>query len=220
MFPVRAATPLPSWYGQRDTTRQGYEFTSGSLTPLPNIAENPYQVSMATVVLGSFSDGWQEPGNLPWPAVNDLNGINNDGAWDIGVAGAITVQCKVAANPPPPGMFYRIDFQVYVVAYRGITALPNFDSQGLMAEDLALTQSTVGPDPFFPGATWEGRKWTGSFNNVSTNVVSFGITAPTINITVVDTMEVFTRATLVPEPSVCGLWMMAVSALIWRRRRF
>jgi hypothetical protein len=164
------------------------------------------------VTLGGFAAGWQNPVS---PA--DLSGVAEDGAWDIGTAGTITVMLKVAEDPPETGTFYRIQFQVYAVAYLGITSLPGLDTMGLTAEDLTLSQSLVATDPQFPGATWQGLKWTGTFDNVATNQVSFALKAPSNNTAVVDTFEVFTQVTLVPEPS--SSLMILASFLAWSLRR-
>jgi hypothetical protein len=207
-----AATPIPTWYGEPDTTRQGYEFTDGSFSPVPEVLENPYGTPVASVTLGGFSDGWQDP-----DSEFDLTGVLEDGAWDLGTAGAITVILKVAEDPPEPGSFYRIQFQIYVVAYLGITALPSLDTLGLAAEDLTLSQSLVAPDPLFPGATWQGRTWTGYFDSVTTNQIGFAVKAPANNTSVVDTFEVFTQVTLIPEPSAA--LMILASFLAWSLRR-
>jgi len=211
---VSAATPLPVWYGEANTTRQGYFFASNSTTPSADILENPYLAPMTTITLGSFSDGWQDPAS-PY----DLTGVESDGAWDLGIAGNINVSCTVGAAPPPPGAYYRVDFQVYVVAYRGITALPLFNSPGFTPFDLVRTQSTVAPDPEFPGATWEGLKWTGYFDNVTTNNIGFSIRAPSNNVSVIDNMEVFTKLTLIPEPSTMLLFVLSTFGWAIRRRR-
>ena len=185
---ARAATPIPAWEGEPNTTRQGYAFTSGSLTPAAEILRNPYQTPAATVTLGTFNDGWQNP-QIPWANC----GVLRDGAWDIGKAGTIAVTCKVAATLPATG--YRIDFVVYAVAYRGLTAMPSFECPGLTASNLTLTQAKVATDPKFPSASWEGLKWTGYFDNVTTNTVSFVIKSPANNMSVIDTYEVFTKVT-------------------------
>lgn len=209
-----AATPLPSWYGEANTTRQGYTFGTGSLNPAPDILENPYGTPSATVVLGTFSDGWQDP-----VAPYDLAGVNDDGAWDLGKAGSISVTCPIAPLAAAPGTTYRVDFEVYSVAYFGITALPLFDSLGLTTNDLIYTQTTVANDPQFPGASWQGLKWTGYFTNQTSNTISFLIKAPANNTAVVDTFEVFTRMTLIPEPSAFLLVLAPAAAWSARRRR-
>lgn len=209
-----AATPLPSWYGEANTTRQGYTFGTGSLTPAPDVLENPYGTPVATVVLGTFSDGWQDP-----LAPYDLAGVNDDGAWDLGKAGTINVTSQIASHEAAPGTTYQVDFEVYTVAYLGITALPLFDSLGLSANDLTLTQNTVANDPLFPGASWQGLKWTGNFTSQTSNTISFLIKAPANNTSVIDTLEVFTRVTVIPEPSAFLLVFAPAAAWVVRRRR-
>lgn len=209
-----AATPLPSWYGDSNTTRQGYTFTSGSLSPTPEIHENPYGTPVATVVLGTFSDGWQDP-----LAPYDLAGVDDDGAWDLGKGGTINLTFQIAPFAAAPGTTYRVDFQVYTVAYYGITALPSLDTLGLSANDLTLTQNTVANDPLFPGATWQGLKWTGYFENQTSSTISFQIKAPANNTSVVDTFEVFTLVTVIPEPSAFLLILTPAAAWAARRRR-
>lgn len=209
-----AATPLPLWYGDDGTTRQGYLFTSGVVNPTPEILESPYGMPTATVAVGGFSDGWQDPASE-----FDLTGVLEDGAWDLGIAGTITVMLEAAQDPPPPGTFYRIDFQVYAVSYLGITALPTLDTLGLTAGDLTITQSFVAVDPLFPGASWQGLTWTGFYDNMDTNLISFAVKAPFNNTSVVDTYEVFTRVTLVPEPSSALMFMASLMAWTLRRSR-
>ena len=169
---------------------------------------------MTTVNLGGYSDGWQDPAN---PI--DLSGISNDGAWDLGTSGFISVLCHVASAPPPPGSYYRVDFQVYVVAYRGITSLPSMDTVGVTVLDPEYSQSTVGPDPGFPGATWEGSVWTGYVDQLGAGDLTFAIRAPVNNTSVVDTMEVFTKLTLVPEPTAPLLFAMSIMGWVLLRRR-
>lgn len=211
---LSAATPLPPWYGQPNSTRQGYYFDTNSQSPAANVLENPHGTPGATIVLGNFSDGYQDPGNSI-----DLNGVNNDGAWDLGISGTITVQLNGAPAPPPPGSYYRFYFEVYVVSYQGITALPLFEAVGLTPVDPVRQQSLVAPDPLFPSATWEGITWTGYFDNVLTNDLTFRIKAPSNNTSVVDSLEVFTHYTLVPEPSATLFVLGATIGWASRRRR-
>lgn len=210
-----AATSLPSWYGEANTTHQGYIFASGSSTPTPDISQNPYAIPNAVVVLGEFSDDWQDPA-----AQYDLSGVDHDGAWDLGKAGYISVSFQIAPQSAVPGTTYRVDFEVYSVAYSGITALPSFESQGLTANNLTFTQNWVAPDDQgFPGASWQGLRWTGNFTDQTSNTMNFLIKAPANNTSVVDTLEIFTRVTTVPEPSAFLLAFASVGAWVARRRR-
>jgi len=210
---LSAATPLPSWDGDPGSTRQGYLFNTGSLAPTANFLANSYGVPSASITLGSFNTGWQDPlGQFTNP------GADGDGAWDLGIAGFIDVQVPVAPAPADPGTHYRVDFQVWAVAYQGITALPAFSAVGLSAEDLASNQHLVAIDPEFPGASWQGITWTGYFDDVTTDHITFRIQAPSNNISVIDTYEVFTLTTLVPEPSA-SLLLIAAASLGLRSRR-
>lgn len=208
------ATPLPSWYGTPGSTHQGYTFGNGSLTPAADILDNPYGTPAATVVIGSFSDDWQDPN-----ATYDLAGVNDDGAWDLGRAGTITVILPFTQIAASPGVTYRVDFEVYTVAYFGITSLPLFDSHGLPVNGLTLAQNTVATDPLFPGATWQGLNWTGYFDNLTSNTITLSIKSPTNNTSVVDSFEIFTHVTVIPEPSPFLLVIAPAAAWIVRRRR-
>jgi hypothetical protein len=203
-----SATPLPVWFGESNTTRQGYAFTTSSLTPVPEILQNPYQTSVATVTLGALNNGWQDP-QVDW----DNTGVLKDGAWDIGTAGSIKVSCKVAASAP--ATVYRIDFQIYAVAYKisPFFVVPSFECPGLTPKSLTLTQTTVATDPEFPGATWEGLKWTGYFDNVTTDTVNFFIKSPIggISVSLIDSYEVFTKMT---DPSAYATWALAQAFVV------
>lgn len=211
-----AATPLPSWYPGPNTTRQGYNFTNANLTPTPDILDNNYGTPSANVNLGVFSSGWQDPASS-----FAISGVAPpDGAWDLGTAGSFTVVCNFAGTPLLPGETFSVDFLVYSVAYYGITALPNLDLAplGLSNSDVTYTQSLVAPDPNFPFANWQGQTWTGTSKNVTSNQLSFRIAAPD-NLSVIDTVEVFTRFTIVPEPSTWLMLGSAAAGLLCRRRR-
>lgn len=211
---LTAATPLPLWYGQPNTTRQGYAFSSAALSPAASPLENPYGAVTSQVTLGNFSDGWQDP-NDPI----DLSGVDPDGTWDLGLSGNISVSVPAVSGPAASGYVYRIDFEVYAVGYRGITALPSFSTTGFTPVGLTMTQSTVAPDPLFPGASWDSRRWTGYFDTTSGSPVTFTVSAPANNTSVIDTLEVFTRFTLIPEPAVSLLFFGPAIGLLLRRHR-
>ena len=198
---VRAVTPLPVWYGEPRTTRTGYIFDNNSLSPLPNLSENPFGSPAATVTLGTVADGWQDP-QIPW----DNSGVLSDGAWDIGKTGVISVTVPFAPTVPPAGMYYDVAFLVRTVAYKGIMALPSFDSSVTPALDLVLSQATVAQDPMFSGATWEGLTWTGHVAHVSASNLSLAIKSPANNMSVVDTYEVFTQYTWHASDPLARIW--------------
>lgn len=210
--PAKGATPIPSWFGEPGTYRVGYQFPTGSTSPSPEIISEPALMPTVSIALGGFSSGWQDSSD---PLA--LSGVDEDGAWDLGTAGILSILSKIATSPPDPGAFYQVEFQVFVVAYRGITSLPLFSTPGNTPEGLGFSQFTVAPDPKFFGATWEGMVWTGLIDNITGNEVPFAITAPTNNLSVVDTVEIFTKVTLVPEPS--GVVWFVLAAAGWASRR-
>jgi hypothetical protein len=208
-----AATPVPSWYGL-NSTHQAYFFDTGSFTPAANTLDNLYGSPVATVTLGPLADGWQDPADEL-----DNPGLNKDGSWDLGKNGNITLNMLAAPSAPAPGTFYRVFFEVHTVAYEGITPLPAFDTLGLTPEDLQQTVTEEGPDPLVSGAFWRRVKWTGYFDNVTTNALAFALKPPTDKTTQIDSFEVFTQYQVVPEPSAAIL--LVAPALGWcvRRRR-
>ena len=206
---AHAATPLPVWYGEPNTTRSGYQFSTSSTTPSPEVSVNPYGLPTATVAVGSFSTGWQNPAT-PFT----LPGVEADGAWDLGVSGTMTLMVPFAPAAPGPGQSYRVDFLVYMVGYDGPTSLPTLTTPGLAVTDLTSSDALVLADP--PGA-WRSRTWMGTAENVTGNFATFQLNAPS-NGSVVDTYEIHTRFTLVPEPSVAA-GMLVVSGLTLLRRR-
>jgi hypothetical protein len=169
---------------------------------------------VATITLGAFSDGWQNPAN---PI--QLSGVLSDGAWDFGSAGKISIQVPVIPAPISPGDVYRVEFLIYAVGYRNPTILPGLDIPGFIPSGLTLAEGTVAVDPIFPGSSWDFRTWTGELNNVASGAITFNLTSPAGNSSVVDTYEVFTRYTLIPEPTGTCLLLMPFVGLILARRR-
>lgn len=214
-----AATPLPTWVADPTTTRQGYEFNTGSLTPMANTLDNTNGVPMTTITLGVGSDGWQKPGNLPKPAVNATNGVTYDGAYDLGILGTIVSDIAFAPTAASPGTYYRVYFQLYTVDYEGITKVPDFFPNNLTVMDLAMTKVFVANDPRIGFATWQGLTWTGYFDNVTSNNLAFGIIAPNNNTSIIDTYEVFTRYEVIPETSTNLLALGSTLLLMAYRRR-
>ena len=210
---LSAATPVPDWFGGPFSTRYGWTFDSDDLTPAPAIADNAHGSPASTVTLTEFADGWQDPGS----SIPELTGVTMDGAWDLGMSGDIAIDLQFAASPPAPGTHYRVDLQVYVIAYQGLIALPSLDVVGLPSEELALEQSTLAPDPVFPFFSWEGMAWTGTYDNLATNDLSIRVSAPADNTSVVDAIEVSTTYTVVPEPS--SLLLTATGLFIGLSRR-
>lgn len=214
LLSATAATPVPAWYGGANSTYQAFLFSSDDLTPDANTLENPYGSPVSTVTLGEFTTGWQSP-LVP----NKQHGAIPDGAWDLGVAGGITVQMNAAQDPAPLGSFYRTYFQIYTVAYEasGFVELPTFEAVGLSAVDLVRTQSLVLNKP--PGASYQSILWTGYIDNMTDNSLTFRLNGSASTLSVIDSFEVFTQYQVIPEPSAS--FLLIAPALAWtiRRRR-
>ena len=220
-----AASTLPLWYNQADVlhTRQGHLFGTNDLTPTPDINSNANGTAQTIVNLGQFADGWQEPNTIQQSGVDvdpDPNNRTGDGAWDLGIAGSIETGINFAPSTPQPGMFYDVEFQIYAVAFSSLQRLPEFEAVGLSSQDLSYSQETV-EGPLVLNATWEGMMWTGTFKNVDSSSLTIRFNVPTdVNSTsIIDSYEVFTRYTLVPEPSASAMLLGSLLVLISRRRR-
>lgn len=213
--PGTAATTIPTWVGDADTTGARWIFSTGSTTPTPEILPASYAVPQATITVSPLGAGWQDPGN---PV--DLSGSAQDGAWDLGKPGEIATDIQVAPTVPGPGFSYVIEFVVCAQAYFGATELPQFTTSETV---LGLTQTDefVAADPLFPGFSWVARTWTGTFTGVETDTITFAIDSDATTFgTVVDSFEVYTRVVaVVPEPSSALLASLGLLASILRRKR-
>jgi hypothetical protein len=212
-----AATVIPIWAGDPGTTQQEYQFDTNSLSPMANALANPFGTPAGTVsITDFFASGWQDPSSA-----SALSGVASDGAWDVGREGTFTVDVPFSPGAPPAGSYYRVDFHVHVVAYQlaGISAVPDLVDGGMTVHDPSFDQITIAPDPEFAAAKWEGLTWAGYFDGVTDpSPISFQIKAPASTLSVLDTVEVFTRYSLIPEPSVPLLVMAGVAILGVTRR--
>jgi hypothetical protein len=225
-LPASAAVSLPSWNGQPNTTSQVFLFNTASTTPSANNSVNPYGTASASVVVGFFGNGWENPADAP--ASNP--GFNGDGAWDVGTGidslsgnrlgpdGSITFSVPVAPAAPGVGQSYRLDILIYAVAYQDLHRLPEASVLGLAPGDLVLASSNVlGTRP--PNGTWRELTWTAVKEGHTTGALSVALTPPTGEASVIDRVEIYTRYTLVPEPSSAVLLMLAGATVSLRRRR-
>ena len=205
------AAVVPSWSGEAGTTHFTYQFSTGDSTPAPDIAQSGFSSPVLTVMPGFASSGWQDPG-----AEFTSPGVENDGAWDLGNGGVISISLPVAAAAASLGTTYRIDFVVYAVSFIVPNSLPAMSALGLSPQDEVIQDSTVEQAP--PLSRWDSRTWTGYYEGVASDTITFNITAPT-NGSTIDSFEVYTRLTVVPEPSSAGLAMLAGFFGCLRRRR-
>jgi hypothetical protein len=216
LTPGFGAVVLPVWFGDPNTTSQVFLFDTPSLTPAPNVSGNPYGTTSASVDVGFFGNGWENPADLPI----SNPGFDGDGAWDVGAGndGSITFQVPVAPSDPGPGMSYRLDIMIYVIAYRDLQELPEASVLGLAPGDLLLTSSNIlSTRP--PAGSWRELTWQGLKEDHATDSITIALTPPTGDVSVIDRVEIYTRYEVVPEPSTAVLSLLAAWAFCLRRRR-
>lgn len=205
------AAVVPSWAGEAGTTHHTYTFSTDDATPEAGIAQSTFGTPDLMVTLGLASSGWQNPGEeFTSPGVND------DGAWDLGNQGYMEISLPVAAAAAAVGTHYRIDFVVFVTGMVTPTAMPSLSAVGLNPQDLVILNETGPMDGML--SHWDNRTWTGYYDSVTADSISLRISAPSTG-SVIDTFEVYTRLTVVPEPSSALLAMFAGVAGCLRRRR-
>lgn len=215
-LPATAAVVLPSWHGAPNTTSQVFLFNTASTSPAPNASGNPYGTTSASVDVGFFGNGWENPADLPL----SNPGHDGDGAWDVGAGsdGSITFQVPVAPGSPGPGLSYRLDIMIYAIAYRDLQQLPVASVVGLAPGDLVLTSSNI-LSTRLPAGTWRELTWQGVKENHGTGAITVALTPPSGAVSVIDRVEIYTRFTVVPEPSSFLLSLVAAVVFCSRRRR-
>lgn len=204
------AAVVPIWANQPNSTHHLYHFSSASTTQTPDLLTSPFGTSSISIHPGTGSAGWQDPaGEFTSP------GINDDGAWDLANSGYIDITLPIAAGAASPGTEYRIDFVIYVTGLAGIVSLPALDDLGLSEHDLVVQNSTGPTDGL---GRWDSRTWTGYYDGINSNSITLRIQAPPGG-SVIDTLEIYTNLTVVPEPSAALLTVAAGLAGCLRRRR-
>ncbi len=211
-----AAVVLPSWFGAPNTTSQVFLFNTASTSPTPNSSVNPYGTTSASVDVGLFGNGWEDPASLPL----SNPGHDGDGAWDIGAGtdGSITFEVPVAPGSPGAGLSYRLDIMIYAVAYRDLQQLPLPSVLGLAPGDLVLTSNNV-LSSRLPAGTWRELTWQAQKQDHMTGAITVALTPPNGAVSVIDRVEIYTRFTVVPEPSSFLLSLVAGLVFCCRRRR-
>lgn len=189
----------PVWYGEAETTRALYPFSTDSLNPSPEVLENPYGSPSAVVtVTEPFGTGWQDPADA-----FSTPGVDADGAWDVGPDGSIALTIPFTAGPTDPGLEYRVEFYLYVVAYEVPVTLPEISAPGLVLENVSSSTETVKQDTL---GRYTGLTWTAEAPVDGGNTVDLLFEAATAG-AVIDSIDVHTRVTTTGEPqNVYGAW--------------
>jgi hypothetical protein len=190
--PVVTEAAEPSWAGEGNTASQVYQFTSNDPQPAPEILDNAYgQPSAGITVTAPFGTGWQDPA-LSY----SISGVEADGAWDLGPDGSVVVTVPLAPASTDPGIFYRVEFYLYVVAYENPVALPVVNVPGLVLEDVASSTSLVKTDIL---GRYTAITWSAVADVPEGNTASLAFTA-TSQGALIDSIAVYTRHTVVGEP--------------------
>lgn len=192
----------PTWAGEAGTTWQAYQFTTDSTQPVPEMLDNEYGAPTAAVTVTSpFGTGWQDPA-----VAFSTPGVDADGAWDIGPAGSIAISLPMAPPNDDPGLFYRVDFHVYVIAYEIPVALPVISAPGLVLEGVASSSVVVKQETI---GRYKGLTWTAAADILSGNTATILLTATAAG-AVVDSVTIHTRYTRMGEPGfVYAAWTEA-----------
>jgi len=182
----------PQWAGAANTTEQNFRFTTPHLQAGAEALRNPYgNPQAAVVVTAPFGTGWQDP-----TAAFSTSGVNEDGAWDLGPEGTITVTLPFAPTLTDPGLSYRLEFHVRLVAYEIPVALPVVTAPGLGLEGVSSSVVTVKQETL---GRYRAVTWTAAAAVAQGNAVSLLFTA-TSQGALIDEIEVHTRYTVVGVP--------------------
>lgn len=210
--------PAPSWFEGPNVTYQSYLFTTDSLNPAPDTVVNSFGDPQATVVYVPYIGvgvGWQDP--------NEISIQREGGAWDLGPDGSITVSVPFAppSEPLDPGYSYTVNVFVQVV-YEPTPGFYNIPDIIMSAGTISETAT----DPFFApdGYFWWGLlTGQGTVEGLQTNVLTFLIDATGSTGSLVDTVEIYTRYEIIPEPHTVafalGGFALLATVLFRRRRR-
>lgn len=215
--PLFGAVTLPTWFGEANTTSQIFRFTSDDLTPAPETSSNPYGSASGVVDVGQFGNGWENPADVPI----SNPGHDVDGSWDFGMGsdGSLTFSIPVAPADAGIGQSYRIDLMIYAHVFVSLTEVPLPSVLGLASGDIELENQGVLSTFGQTGATWQYRTWTATIEDYTSGAITMALTAPSGDVSAVDRVEIYTRYTLVPEPTVPMLAVIPLAAWCLRRRR-
>lgn len=216
-LPLYAAIiPNPIWFGDPNTTYQSYTFSTSSTTPLPESLANPYgdpEMLITVVPYIGVGEGYQDPA-IPW----SINRV--DGAWDLGPDGSIQVDVPVAA-PVNGGPGYVVDYFISVIyePTAGFYSLPD-----VFLDPVSIASTNANPtfeledNNFF---YWGLLSAEGTISEVSANRVRILVDATEPNGSLIDTVEIHTRYTLIPETSVYSfvLGLGSLGLILLRRHR-
>jgi hypothetical protein len=201
----------PTWYGDPNTTYQSYTFSTNSTTPAPETVNNPYGAPDMLITVVPFigvGTGYQDP--------NEFSVTRVDGAWDLGPDGSIAVDVPIGpAVGIGPG--YILDYFISVVYEGGLYSVPD-----TFFTPVSIANTTVNPTFEQDGIyRWHLLTAEGTISEVPTNLLQVLFDATGSNGSIVDTVEIHTRYTIIPEAGFysLGLGLGTLGLILFRRFR-
>lgn len=199
-----ATVDPPDWAGEPGRVYHLYQFPTDTFAPVPDSSDNPFGQSSATVVLGPYSAGWQDPD--PTLDVRESAGEPGHGAWDLGQGpdGSIRITLPIGNAASEPGFTaYQVDLQVNAVGYDVIVTLPSLSVENQRMWDLDITDSLAFFDPLL--GVWNNRTWNGTLYHVFEDTITLFIKADPEWGSTIDSIEIYARAEVVEEPLYTAL---------------
>lgn len=145
----------PPWAGQAGSTQLRHHFSTPALRPTPEVVLNAFGNPGTLITVNEpFGTGWQNPA-LPFRT----SGVEEDGAWDIGPGGSVVIDLPVAPEANDPGLIYRVEVFLHLVAYQTPVALPEISFPGLSLEAVSSSQAVLKQETIgrYVGLTWRAE---------------------------------------------------------------
>jgi len=205
----------PPWADDPWASRALFEFPTSDSTPDPDTYVNSYGAPQATVNLGRFGTGWQDPAN---PL--HLTRVSTHGTWDLGESGNIGIDIPIGNASGNIGFeYYKLDVLVYVIHYYAtpISVRPTLSLNGYSPVSQSYVDAFHTPDTI---GNWYARTWTATFTGITTDSVKLIVMGGGVGEgCVVDDIDVFVRPEVVPEPASALLLALFGAAAYWGHRR-
>ncbi|NQU12387.1 hypothetical protein HQ590_16450 [bacterium] len=168
-------------------TSQTYLYTNNSAyLPSADVATNAYGAAPATVTLGAFASGWQDP-------TDPFALAAYDGAWDLGSNGTIRTTIPFTSTPSGP---HQVSLFIDMIAYQDLPlyVTPTLSVSGTITNSGLITTTLDHVDPVF-GGSWYHTTWS----NLVVTLTDIGTVEVTITAApsggVVDALLIKTAAT-------------------------
>lgn len=213
--PLAGPVYAPPWADDPWASRALFEFPTSDPTPAPDISVNSYGAPEATINLGTFATGWQDPSNSL-----HLTRVSSHGAWDLGEFGNIEIDIPIGNASGNIGFeYYKLDVLVYVIHYYlpPISVQPTLYLNGYSPVSQSYVDALHTPDVI---GNWYARTWTASFTGITDDSVKLVVMGGGLREgCVVDDIDVFLLPEVVPEPSSAILLALFGAAVYWGHRR-